>query len=45
MILDAAIVDIDPINHTANFRIALHGPEHFQKSMALKLSEWFKHSP
>ncbi|MEI4789608.1 GNAT family N-acetyltransferase [Bacillus sp. FJAT-53060] len=31
MIEDAAIVDIDPINHMASFRIALHGPEHFQK--------------
>ncbi|MER3125486.1 GNAT family N-acetyltransferase [Bacillus pumilus] len=31
MIGDAAIVDIDPINHTASLRIALHGPEHFQK--------------
>lgn len=31
MIGDAAIVDIDPINHTASFRIALHGPEHFHK--------------
>ncbi|WMT28659.1 hypothetical protein RE735_16480 [Bacillus aerius] len=28
MIGDAAIVDIDPMNHTASFRIALHGPEH-----------------
>ncbi|MBQ4842770.1 GNAT family N-acetyltransferase [Bacillus safensis] len=31
MIGDAAIVDIDPFNHTASFRIALHAPEHFQK--------------
>lgn len=31
MVGDAAIMDIDPINQNASFRIALHGPEYFQK--------------
>ncbi|MDM5297039.1 GNAT family protein [Bacillus pumilus] len=31
MIGDAAIMDIDLINRSAGFRIALHGPEHFHQ--------------
>ncbi|MFS0657132.1 GNAT family N-acetyltransferase [Bacillus sp. 179-C3.3 HS] len=31
MIGDAAIVDIDPLNRSAGFRIALYGPEHFHQ--------------